>query len=303
MDVMNLSVSLPYQREERMRNMGPLEGKIALVAGASRGAGRGIAVELGKAGATVYITGRSVRGKSTQDWPGTLDETLSQIESCGGTGVAVRCDHTRDAEVEALIARIHDEQGRLDILVNNVWAGNELPIEGEPFWTLPLRHWDNMFTAGVRAQLVTNRFAVPLMREQKSGVILHTTFWDDNKYIGHFYYDLAKNALNRMAYGLSIELKKDGIAVLAVSPGWMRTELVLQHFGTDENRWREVEALKQTESPHYVGCAVCALAADPDVIRKGGRVWPVGQLAKEYGFTDIDGRQVPVFHVPDPEQE
>lgn len=285
-----------------MGNMRPLEGKVALVTGASRGAGRGIAVELGKAGAAVYITGRSLQGKSTNDWPGTLDETLSQINSFGGTGVAIRCDHTRDEEVKALIDRIQDERGRLDILVNNVWGGNDLPIESDPFWEMPSRHWDNMFTAGVRAQLVTNRFAIPRMREQKSGVILHTTFWDDGKYIGHFYYDLAKNALNRMAYGLSIELRKDGIAVLAVSPGWMRTELVLQQFGTDESRWHEVEALKQTESPHYVGRAVCALASDPDVNRKSGRVWPVGQLAEEYGFTDLDGRRIPAFRIPDPDK-
>lgn len=284
-----------------MRNMRSLEGKIALVTGASRGAGRGIAVELGKAGATLYITGRSLQGKATKDRPGTLDETLSQIQACRGVGVAIRCDHTRDEEIEALIARIQDEQGRLDILVNNVWGGNELAIKNEPFWELSLDHWDHMFTAGVRAQLVTNRFAIPLIREQKAGVILHTTFWDEYKYTGHFYYDLAKSTLNRMAYGLSIELKQDGIAVLAVSPGWMRTELVLQHFGTDENHWREVEALQQTESPHYVGRGICALVADPDVLQKSGRVWPVGQLAREYGFTDIDGRQVPVFRIPDPD--
>lgn len=277
--------------------MKSLQRKIALVTGASRGAGRGIALELGKAGATVYVTGRSVQGQTTNDWPGTIDDTAFDITAAGGEGIAVRCDHTHDDEVEALIERIRQEQGRLDILVNNVWGGNELAIHSEPFWEMPLTHWDNMFTAGVRAQLVTNYYAVPLMRESGNGLIVHTTSWDDDKYTGHFYYDLAKNALNRMAYGLSIELKKDDITVLALSPGWMRTELVLSEFNTDEEHWQQVDALKQTESPHYIGRAVTALASDPHVFTKTGQVLRVGELAQEFHFTDIDGRQVPPFRL------
>ncbi|KKO52411.1 SDR family NAD(P)-dependent oxidoreductase [Paenibacillus sp. DMB20] len=275
--------------------MKALEGKIALVTGGSRGAGRGIAIELGKAGATVYVTGRSTPGKTTHDRPETIDETVSRIEACGGKGIAVRCDHTQDSETQALIDQIRSEQGRLDILVNNVWGGNELPIEYAPFWEQPLKHWDHMFTSGVRAQLAMNFFALPLMREHEQGVIFHTTFWDDHKYLGNFYYDLAKNALTRMAYGLSVELKPDKIAVLAISPGWMRTELVLRSLNTDEEHWQEVDELKRTESPYYIGRAIAALAGDPKVMEKSGQVLLVGDLAKEYRFTDIDGRYIPPF--------
>lgn len=277
--------------------MQPLKGKIALVTGASRGAGRGIALELGKAGATVYVTGRSIEGNTTNNWSGSIDATITAIEASGGVGIAVRCDHTNDREVESLVERIRSEQSRLDILVNNVWGGNELPIDAKPFWQLPLAHWDNMFTSGVRAQLVTNYYAVPFIRESGGQLIVHTTSWDDYKYTGHFYYDLAKHTLTRMAYGLSHDLIKDRIAVVAVSPGWMRTELVLDEFQTDEDHWQEVEALQQTESPRYVGRAICSLACDPRVFEKTGQVFRVGDLAKEYAFTDIDGRQVPPFRL------
>ncbi|UFJ41682.1 SDR family oxidoreductase [Brevibacillus humidisoli] len=277
--------------------MNPLTGKVALVTGGSRGAGRGIAVELARAGATVYVTGRSVQEQSTKGFPGTIDETVAEIGSFGGTAIAVRCDHTRDEETASVVHRIEQEQGQLDILVNNVWGGNELPIEDQPFWQLPLQHWDHMFHAGLRAQLATNHFAIPLMRKKQDGLIVHTTFWDENKYLGNFYYDLAKHALVRMAYGLATELVQDRITVVAVSPGWMRTELVLAHFKTDEKHWHTVEALKQTESPYYVGRAICALACDPVVSQKSGHVLRVGQLAEEYGFTDIDGRKIPAFQI------
>jgi NAD(P)-dependent dehydrogenase (short-subunit alcohol dehydrogenase family) len=280
-----------------MDYMKPLNGKVALVTGGSRGAGRGIAVELGKAGATVYVTGRSTKENSTNNWPGTIDDTVSQIEEVGGKGIAVRCDHTNDSETEALINRIRSEQGKLDILVNNVWGGHDLwsNPKVQPFWEFSLKHWDTMFTAGVRAQLATNYFAIPLLREYKQGLIVHTTFWDQDKYAGTFYYDLAKNALTRMAYGLSIDLKQDNIPVIAVSPGWMRTELVLLAFQTDEQHWQEIDALQNTESPYYIGRAITALANDPRIMDKSGQVLKVGDLAKEYGFTDIDGRYIPPF--------
>ncbi|MBW8350971.1 SDR family NAD(P)-dependent oxidoreductase [Bacillus sp. IITD106] len=277
--------------------MKPLTGKIALVTGGSRGAGRGIAVELGKAGATVYVTGRSVRGNSTNQWPGTIDDTVSQIEASGGKGIAVRCDHTNDLETESVIEQIRKEQGRLDILINNVWGAHDLGVEAGPVWELPLKNWDTMFTAGVRAQLATNYFAIPLLRENKQALIIHTTFWDHDKYTGQFYYDLAKNALNRMAYGLSIELKQDNIAVLAVSPGFMRTELVLKFHEADEEHWYDFDELRKTETPFYVGRAIVALAGDPNVMEKSGQVLRAGDLAKEYHFTDIDGRYIPPFTI------
>lgn len=280
-----------------LRYLKSLDGKIALVTGASRGAGRGIAVELGKAGAIVYVTGRSTKGNSTNNWPGTIDDTVSEIEAAGGKGIAIRCDHTNDSETEAVISQIRKEQGKFDILVNNVWGAHDLGVEYEPFWELPLKHWDTMFTAGVRAQLATNHFAIPLLRENKEALIVHTTFWDDNKYTGHFYYDLAKNSLTRMAYGLSIELKQDNIAVIAVSPGFMRTELVLSHHKATEESWQKSEDLKQTETPYYIGRGIKALASDPNVMEKSGKVLKVGDLAKEYHFTDIDGRFIPPFSI------
>ncbi|MCM3759203.1 SDR family NAD(P)-dependent oxidoreductase [Alkalihalobacillus oceani] len=275
--------------------MKQLTGKVALVTGGSRGAGRGIAIELGKAGATVYVTGRSTRGRATNQWPGSIDDTVSEIEASGGKAIALRCDHTNDAETEAAIAQIRREQGKLDIVVNNVWGAHDLGVEPGAFWELPLKHWDTMFTAGVRAQLATNHFAVPLLRENKQALIVHTTFWDHDKYTGQFYYDLAKNALIRMAYGLSLELKADNIAVVAVSPGFMRTELVLQHFRTDEAHWQEVKELQTSETPYYIGRGIKALAADRNVMKKSGQVVKVGDLAKEYQFTDIDGRYIPPF--------
>jgi NAD(P)-dependent dehydrogenase (short-subunit alcohol dehydrogenase family) len=278
-----------------MKVMKSLAGKVALVTGGSRGAGRGIAIELGKAGATVYVTGRSTKGNSTNDWPGTVDDTAAEINTAGGKGISVRCDHTIDAETEAVIRQIREEQGKLDILVNNVWGAHDLGVESGSFWELPLAHWDTMFTAGVRAQLATNHYAIPLLRENGDGLIIHTTFWDDGSYTGQFYYDLAKNALVRMAYGLSVELKQENIAVMAVSPGFMRTELVLEHHGAEEENWEESEDLKKTETPFYIGRAIAALAKDPDVMEKSGRVLKAGDLAKEYEFTDVDGRYIPPF--------
>lgn len=277
--------------------MGPLSGKIALVTGASRGAGRGIACVLGEAGATVYVTGRSTRGGATTDGrPETIEETAERVEARGGRAVAVRCDHESEEQVAALLARIGKEHGRLDVLVNNVWGGYE-KYEADrfdvPFWEFPMWRWDRMFNAGARAHFLTSRYAAPLMIEQRSGLIVNTTFWDRDKYFRPLPYSLAKTAINRLAYSMALELRPFGVAAVAVSPGWMRTEGVMEHIENDP------EALAQTESPEYIGRAIAALAADPELMRWSGQTLTAGGLAEEYGFTDVDGRLIPAFRIPE----
>jgi len=238
--------------------MSKLRGRVAVVTGASRGVGKGIALALGEAGATVYVTGRSDAGGTTEGLPGTVRETADAVTQRGGHGISVRCDHTADAEVEALFARVAQEQGRLDVLVNNVWGGYEqhdLARFVAPFWEQPLRHWSGMFEAGVRAHLVATRLAVPLMLPHRRGLIVHTTAWDRDKYLGNLFYDVAKAAVNRLAFGMARELEPHQVAVLALAPGFVGTE------------------------------------------RKSGRVLTVGQLATEYGFTDVDGQQWPPFPI------
>ncbi len=275
--------------------MNDLKNRVALVTGASRGVGRGIALALGGAGATVYVTGRSVRGMpSTENLPGTLDETAEEVTARGGAGIAVRCDHTVDAEVEALFGRVKAERGRLDLLVNNVWGGYEghdLSTFGASFWEQPLRQWERMFIAGVRAHIVASRLAVPLMFPIKKGLIVNTTLWDRDKYLGNLFYDLAKAAVNRMAFGMARELRAHGIAVVALSPGFVRTERVMAAHAA-----RPFD-LGITESPEYIGRAAAALASDRNVMEKSGKVLTVGDLAREYGFTDVDGRQIPAFRI------
>jgi NAD(P)-dependent dehydrogenase (short-subunit alcohol dehydrogenase family) len=269
------------------------------VTGASRGAGRGIALALGAAGATVYVTGRSVRGgAATDDLPGTIEDTADAVSSRGGTGIPVRCDHTMDSDVEALFARMANEQGRIDLLVNNAWGGYEQHDHrtfNAPFYEQPLRHWHGMFTAGVRATLVASRFAAPVMLRQRSGLIVNITAWDRDKDFGNVFYDTAKGAINRMTAGMARELKSSNIAVVAVAPGFMRTERVAAAFEAAGNR----EYLNFTESPEYVGRAVLALAGDPGILEKSGKVLPVGDLAAEYDFTDVDGRRIAAFRIPD----
>jgi NAD(P)-dependent dehydrogenase (short-subunit alcohol dehydrogenase family) len=276
-----------------------LKGKVAVVTGASRGAGRGIALALGDAGATVYVTGRSVRGEATtENLPGTIDETAEAVTARGGRGIAVQCDHTVDADVESLFARVQREHGCIDLLVNNAWGGyayHDYREFGKPFHEQPVRHWDGMFTAGLRAALVASRFAIPQMLRQEQGLIVSITAWDRDKYLVNVFYDVAKNAINRMTWGLARELKPHNIAAVAVAPGFMRTERVAGAFEAVGNK----DYLNFTESPEYAGRAVAALAADPNVLEKSGKVLPVGDLAIEYGFTDIDGRQIPAFKIPD----
>lgn len=283
--------------------MAGLHGTVALVTGASRGAGRAIALELGAAGATVYVTGRSVEGGPTTDnVPGTIDETAREVTSRGGRGIAVRCDHAIDADVEALFARVRDEQARLDVLVNNVWGGYEdpacRPLPQAPFWEQPLAQWDRMFTAGVRAHLAASRLAAPLMLPRRRGLIVSTTArLDVLPYMPNVFYDLAKNAIARLAWAMAQELRPHGIAAVAVAPGFMRTERVVEAF-----RRAGMEAALDgptgpKETPAYLARAVVALAADARVIERSGLVLEAGALAQEYGFTDIDGSQPPPFRV------
>ena len=287
-----------------------LAGRVAVVTGASRGAGRGIAIELGAAGATVYVTGRSTRHEPAPGYgqllalsgldvlPGDIDDTADEVDRAGGRGIAVRCDHTRDDEVGELFARVQRDHGRIDVLVNNAWGGHESfdGVFDAPFWEHPLEHWDTMFDRGVRNHLLASRHAAPLMVRQRAGLIVATTFHDSNRYLrGNLFYDLAKATISRLAFGVAQELRPYGVASLALSPGWMRTEFVLLGHKTDESRWQERPALARTESPRYLGRAVAALAADPAVLSKSGSVHLVADLAREYGFSDTDGRQVPAF--------
>ncbi|HEY9296777.1 MAG TPA: SDR family NAD(P)-dependent oxidoreductase [Phormidium sp.] len=279
--------------------MSTLKGKVAVVTGASRGGGRGIALALGEAGATVYITGRSTKNQGTTDnLAGTIDETAESVTLRGGVGIPVRCDHTIDAEVEALFARVKTEQGHLDLLVNNAWGGYENyygtnfedgTAFDAPFWEHSLQRWQTMFNAGVRSHLVTSRFAIPLMLSQNQGLIVCTTAWDRDKFLGNLYYDLAKNAVNRMVFGIARELQKYNIAAVALAPGFMRTERVMAAYNL------QPFDLSNSESPEYIGRAIVALASDPNLMSKSGQVLAVGNLAPEYGFTDIDGNQPQPF--------
>jgi NAD(P)-dependent dehydrogenase (short-subunit alcohol dehydrogenase family) len=273
------------------------DGMVAVVTGGSRGAGRGIALVLGERGATVYVTGRSVRGAPNREGlPGTIEATATAVSARGGRGIAVRCDHTEDADVAALFARVLRESGRVDLIVSNAWGGYERYDEATfslPFWEQKADHWWMMFNAGVRAHLVTCRLGVRLMLARRRGLIVLTTAWDRDRYLGSLVYDVAKAAVNRMALGMGRELRPHGVAALAIAPGFIRTERVLTaHAATPFD-------LSRTESPEYVGRAVAALAADREVLRHSGRVLRVADVAAEYGFTDVDGRQVPPFELPD----
>lgn len=276
--------------------------RVAIVSGASRGAGRGIASVLGERGYVVYVTGRSTRDRPAGDGtPGTIEETAVEVSNRGGVGIPVRVDHRVDADVEALIARVRSEQGRLDLLVNNAWGGYEhydSSAYQKKFWEIPTTYWRSFFENGVRMHFVTSRHAIPLMLEHRSGppgLVVSTVAWDHDKYLGSWY-DVAKHAVVRFIYGLAIELRGFDVAAVAVAPGFMRTERVLAAAATD---WPGgVIDLSVTESPEYAGRVLAALAADPKVVARSGRAYRVGELAAEYGLTDIDGRQVPPFTIP-----
>lgn len=329
--------------------MKPLKGKVAVVAGATRGAGRGIACMLGEAGATVYCTGRSSRagrtGSATRSGgtlqpgnvprplaatqvggmtqpgelprpgetsavtpyapggspfdlerrPETIEETAEMVEAYGGIGIPVRVDHTVEAQVKAFFARVRSEQERLDILVNDVWGGDALTEWGRPFWELTVDKGRVMFERAVLAHITTSRYAAPLMIETGAGLIVEVTDGDSDAYRGNLHYDLAKTCAIRLARVMAEELRPYGVTALAVTPGYLRSEAMLEYFGVTETNWQE--GVKKdphfiaSETPFYIGRAVAALAADPDVAVKTGGVYTSWGLAREYGFTDVDGRR------------
>jgi NAD(P)-dependent dehydrogenase (short-subunit alcohol dehydrogenase family) len=272
-----------------------LEDHIALVAGATRGGGRAIAVELGATGATVYVTGRSTRRhRSPMNRPETIEETAALVDAAGGRGIAVPCDHTDPAAVRELVARIDREQsGRLDVLVNNVWGGDRLTSWDTPFWEHDLADGLEMQRHAVWSHAITAHAAAPLMVARNAGLLVEVTDGVSDRYRGSLFYDLAKASAIRLATAMDAELRGHGITVVAVSPGFMRSEAVLDHFGVTADGWREGIAEDQhfahSETPRFVGRAVAALAADPGRARWAGRTLGSWDLAHEYGFADVDG--------------
>lgn len=287
-----------------------LKGKIALVAGATRGAGRGIAIALGEAGATVYCTGRSSRKQGRPVTPGrpeTIEETAELVTAAGGLGIAVRVDHTKPAEVKTLVARIKRRHKGLDILVNDVWGGDALTEWGKTFWTVNLDNGLHMLKQAIHSHIITSHYAVPLMLGRRRGIIFEITDGDAFYYRGNLFYDLVKISVIRLAFAMARELRKRDIVAVALTPGFLRSERVLEHFGVSEANWKEAgkkggnndqnsssqndapNDFMASESPRYIGRAVVALAADPKVKSKSGRVFSSWALAREYGFTDLDG--------------
>lgn len=252
--------------------MKTLKGKVALVTGASRGVGKGIALELIEAGATVYITGRSV----------------ADMQYLAGRGAAIECDHRDDEQVRAAFRQIADEQGRVDVLVNNVWGGYENMLEnGEftwsrPFWQQPLWRWDAMFQAGVRAHYCASQLAAQMMVPQQSGLIVNISFWAAQKHIGNVAYGVSKAATDKLTADMAVELRPHGVTAVSLYPGLVRTEKVMEAAA-----WLD---LSNSESPEYIGRAVVALAADPDVMRYNGTVLVAAGLGAQYGFADTDGK-------------
>ncbi|MFG2337727.1 SDR family oxidoreductase [Streptomyces yangpuensis] len=275
-----------------------LEGRVALVAGATRGAGRGIAVQLGAQGATVYVSGRSTRGRRSEyDRPETIEETAELVTAAGGRGIAVVADHLVPSEVEALVGRIDSEQGRLDVLVNDIWGGELLFEWDSTVWEHDLDKGLRLLRLAVDTHAITSHCALPLLLREPGGLVVEmtdgTADYNATRYRVSFFYDIAKSAVLRMAFALGHELGPRGATAVALTPGWLRSEMMLDAFGVTEENWRDalttVPHFAISETPAYVGRAVAALAADPDVSRWNGRSLSSGQLARVYGFTDLDG--------------
>jgi NAD(P)-dependent dehydrogenase (short-subunit alcohol dehydrogenase family) len=279
----------------------PLDGKVALVAGATRGAGRGTAVALGEAGATVYCTGRSTRERRSEyDRPETIEETAELVSAAGGIGIAVAVDHLEAAQVEALVQRIDAEHERLDVLVNDIWGGELLFEWDTPVWEHDLEKGLRMLRLAIDTHLITSHFALPLLIRERGGLVVEMTDgtrdYNAERYRVSTFYDLAKTAVIRLAFAQSQELAPHGCTAVALTPGWMRSEMMLERYEVTEANWRDGAATNPhfaaiSETPRFVGRAVAALAADPDVYRHNGGSFSSGGLAREYGFTDLDGSQ------------
>jgi NAD(P)-dependent dehydrogenase (short-subunit alcohol dehydrogenase family) len=276
----------------------PLEGKIALVSGATRGAGRGIAVALGEAGATVYATGRSTRdARSEVDRPETIEETAERVSAAGGEGIAVAVDHLDPAQVARLVERIDSQHGRLDVLVNDIWGAEHLFEWNTPVWEHDLERGLRLLRLAIDTHLITSHHALPLLVRRPGGLVVEVTdgtaAYNADHYRVSLFYDLAKTSVIRIAWALAQELVPHGGAAVSLTPGWLRSEAMLEHHGVRESNWRDaVEGAPHfaiSESPLYVGRAVAALAADPDVARWNGESLSSGRLAQVYGFTDLDG--------------
>jgi NAD(P)-dependent dehydrogenase (short-subunit alcohol dehydrogenase family) len=277
-----------------------LAGKIALVAGATRGAGRGIAVELGAAGATVYVTGRTTRTqRSEYERPETIEETAELVTLAGGKGIAAQVDHLVPDAVAALIDKIRENHGRLDILVNNIWGGEKLFEWNKPVWEHHLANGLRLLDLGVRTHLITAHHALPLLIKRPGGLLIEVTDgtaeYNTQNYRNNPFYDLAKTSVNRLAWAHARDLAGYGATSVSLSPGWLRSEMMLEAFGVTEANWREATEIVPhfaiSETPRFVGRAAAALAADPDRKRWNGQSLSSGGLAKVYGFTDIDGSQ------------
>ena len=287
---------MPRLRGVEEATMPDLKGKVAVVAGATRGAGRGIACALGEAGATVYCTGRSIRGKpATGNRPETIEETAEMVTARGGVGIHAQVDHTIDDQVKNFFARVKAEQGRLDVLVNDVWGGDELTEFGKPFWEVSLQKGRVMLERAVFSHIITSHYAAPLLMETRQGLIVEITDGDFFGYRGNIFYDLVKTSVIRLAFAMAWELRKRNITAVALTPGFLRSEAVLDHYGVTQANWQEgvkkEPNLIASETPFFVGRAVAALASDPQVSKKSGRVFSSWDLASEYGFTDVDGQQ------------
>jgi NAD(P)-dependent dehydrogenase (short-subunit alcohol dehydrogenase family) len=277
---------------------GPLASRVALVSGASRGGGRGIAVALGEAGATVYATARTTRERRSEvDRPETIEETAELVSAAGGEGIAVEVDHLDPQQVAALVERIDSEQGRLDVLVNDIWGAEHLFEWNKPVWEHDLERGLRLLRLAIDTHLITSHHALPLLVRRPGGLVVEVTdgtaAYNADHYRVSTFYDLAKTSVIRLAWAQAQELREHGGTAVALTPGWMRSELMLEHHGVSESNWRD--ATERTphfcisETPMFVGRAVAALAADPEVSRWNGQSLSSGGLAQEYGFTDVDG--------------